>query len=97
MVFENKLATLVITINTQPLDAIVCAGATATFTTAASGTTNITYQWQFGPTSAGPFIDISNGGGYSGTSTSTLSVNTAFIGKRYRCNVGDFASIPHDC
>ena len=47
MVFENKLATLVITINTQPLDAIVCAGATATFTTAASGTTNITYQWQF--------------------------------------------------
>ncbi len=35
-----------ITITLQPTDATVCEGSTATFTTAAAGTTSITYQWQ---------------------------------------------------
>ena len=93
-VFENKLATVSITITLQPSDAIVCIGATATFTAAATGTTNITYQWQFAPTSAGPFNDVENGGGYSGATTGTLSVNTTgnFGAGRYQCKIsGDLA------
>lgn len=85
----------VITITTQPSDFIACAGQTATFNTAATGTTNITYQWQFSADGVAPFADITNGGGYSNVTTSTLSVNTTgnFGVGRYRCRVnGDFAT-----
>jgi gliding motility-associated-like protein len=84
-----------ITITTQPSHSAVCIGATTTFTTAATGTTNITYQWQFSPTLAGTYNDIANGSGYSNVTTSTLSVNTteSFGAGFYRCQVnGDFAA-----
>ncbi|HTH55047.1 MAG TPA: FG-GAP-like repeat-containing protein [Cyclobacteriaceae bacterium] len=85
-----------ISVTTQPTDFTTCSGSTATFTTAATGTTNITYQWQFSPTGAvGSFNDIVNGGGYSNVATATLSVNTTanFGAGRYRCKInGDFAS-----
>lgn len=84
-----------ITITQQPADAIVCNGATATFSCLAAGTTNITYQWQFSPNSSPlVFTDIANGGIYSGATTSTLTVVTtgnAGAG-RYRCRInGDVA------
>ncbi len=88
-------ASPIITITTQPSDFIACVGQTATFTTAATGTTNITYQWQFSPDGIVPFTDISNGGGYANATTATLSVNTTgnFGLGRYRCRInGDFAS-----
>lgn len=85
-----------INITTQPIDFTACSGSTATFTTAATGTTNITYQWQFSLTgSVGTFNDIANGGGYSNVSTATLSVSTSgnFGAGRYRCKInGDFAN-----
>lgn len=85
-----------ITITTQPSDFIACVGQTATFTTAATGTTNITYQWQYSPnTSPLNFADINNGGGYSNTKTAILSVNTTgnFGAGRYRCKInGDLAT-----
>ncbi len=84
----------VITITTQPSDFIACVGQTATFITAATGTTNITYQWQFSIDGIAPFADITNGGGYSNATTATLSVNTTanFGLGRYRCRInGDFA------
>jgi hypothetical protein len=94
-VFENKIASgSTITITQQPADQSVCDGDVASFSTAATGTTNITYQWQFATTNAGPFNDISNGGAYSGVLTSTLSVNTTgnFGSGRYRCKInGDLA------
>ncbi len=80
-----------ITITTQPSDFIACVGQNATFTTAATGTTNITYQWQYSPnTSPLNFSDINNGGGYSNTKTAILSVNTTgnFGAGRYRCKIG---------
>jgi gliding motility-associated-like protein len=83
-----------ITITTQPSDFIACVGQTATFTTAASGTTNIIYQWQFSPDGIVPYTDIANAGGYSNATTATLSVNTSanFGLGRYRCRInGDFA------
>lgn len=85
-----------ISITTQPIDFTACNGSTATFTTAATGTTNITYQWQFSATgAAGSFNDIANGGGYSNVGTATLSVSTTgnFGAGRYRCKIsGDYAT-----
>ena len=84
-----------ISIDTQPADFTVCAGGTATFTTSASGTTNITYQWQYSPDGIVPFSDVSNGVNYSNVATATLSVNTvgSFGAGRYRCKIdGDLAS-----
>lgn len=88
-------ASPIITITTQPSDYIACVGETATFTTAATGTTNITFQWQFSPDGIVPYVDITNGNGYSNATTATLSINTTgnFGAGRYQCRVnGDFAA-----
>ncbi len=85
----------IITITTQPSDFIACIGQTATFTCAATGTTNIIYQWQYSPDGIVTFVDIINGGGYFNSNTSVLSINTAgtFGEGRYQCRInGDFAS-----
>ena len=90
---DFTVTTPTITIDTQPSDITVCPGGTATFTTAASGTTNITYQWQFS-TDGVTFSDIANNTNFSGATTTTLSVNTTgnFGEGRYRCRInGDFA------
>ncbi len=83
----------VITINPQPASTAVCNGAIASFTLSASGTTNLTYQWQkFNGTA---FANISNTGGYSGTTTAALNINTTgnFGAGDYRCSVsGDLAT-----
>lgn len=95
MVFENKIPVNVITITSQPSDFSACEGDVATFTTGASGTTNLTFQWQFSPDGIVPFADIPNGANYSNVTTATLSVNTtgSFGAGRYRCKVnGDFAN-----
>lgn len=92
-VTDFTVSTPTITIDTQPSDITVCPGGTATFTTAASGTTNITYQWQFS-TDGVTFNDIANNTNFSGATTATLSVNTTgnFGEGRYRCRInGDFA------
>ena len=84
-----------ITIGTQPFDFTACAGGLATFSTSASGTTNITYQWQYSSDGINPFADIPNGGGYSNATTATLSVSTVgtFGAGRYRCRInGDLAA-----
>ncbi len=94
-VYENLIPSITITINTQPSDFITCVGGVATFNAAATGTTNIIYQWQFSVDGVAPFTDINNGGGYSGATTTTLTVNTAgnFGVGRYRCKInGDFAA-----
>ncbi len=76
-----------ITINSQPQSTAMCAGETASFTLTASGTTNITYQWQ--KFNGSVFNTIANSSGYSGVTTSTLSINTAgnFGAGDYRCRV----------
>jgi len=95
VVYENLIPVISISFTSQPTNSSVCAGATATFSTAASGTTNITYQWQFASSLTGVYADIANAGGYSGTGTNTLSVNTTgnFGAGFYRCQVnGDGAT-----
>ena len=77
-----------IVITTQPASTAVCAGATATLSTAATGNPAITYQWQI-TNVAGVWSNVTNGGPYSGATTAALSVNTtgnAGAGT-YRCQV----------
>lgn len=82
----------IIVISPHPVSAAVCEGSTTIMAISASGTTNILYQWQkFDGT---VYTNISDGGGFSGTSTTTLSINTtgSFGAGDYRCKVsGDFA------
>lgn len=88
-------ASPIISITTQPSDFSTCGGPVTTFTAAATGTTNLTYQWQYSADGLAPFADITNGGGYSNATTATLSINTAgnFGSGRYRCRVnGDYAA-----
>lgn len=83
-----------ITIDTQPVNSVVCNNVSTNFTTAASGTTNITYQWQFSTDGIAAYADITNTGGYSGTTTANLTVNTAgtFGAGFYRCRVNGDAT-----
>jgi gliding motility-associated-like protein len=96
LVIENKIAPPTITIQTQPLpSASVCSGVTQTFTTLATGTTNITYQWQVFNSGTGTYVDLTNSGGYSNVSTPTLSINTTgnFGAGTYQCKIsGDAAA-----
>lgn len=84
-----------ITVNQQPGSSTVCAGANATMTVAATGTTNITYQWQQAASAGGPYTDIADGGGYANTGTATLLITTAgnFGAGFYRCAIsGDLVA-----
>jgi hypothetical protein len=94
LIFENAIPIgPVITITIQPTSTAVCNGATTSFSLTASGTTNLTYQWQkFDGT---VFNNVANTGGYTGATTSTLSINTTgnFGAGDYRCKVsGDLAT-----
>lgn len=76
-------------VTTQPISVGVCEGATATLTAIATGNSSISYQWQ----KLAPIIvavvynNVVDGGGYSGATTSTLSINTTggFGVGTYRC------------
>lgn len=79
--------TPVMAITTQPGSASACEGATVTFNIAATGAANIQYHWQKFDGSV--FVDLVNGSGYSGVSTTALSINTTgnFGAGKYRCRV----------
>ena len=59
-------------ITTQPVNQTVCAGSTASFSVAASGTA-LSYQWMNGN------VNLVNGGNISGVNTAILSINPANI------------------
>jgi len=81
--------------NLQPVASNTCTGVSATFSVAATGTTNITYQWQKKNTSTSLFENIANDANYSGTNTSQLAINTSgyFGAGDYQCLVsGDLVA-----
>ncbi len=85
-----------ITITQQPVNPNNrCAGQNFTFSTDATGTTNITFQWQKFNSTTSLFENLSNGGAYSGTNTKNLlitNVQSAQAGD-YRCMIqGDLAT-----
>lgn len=89
--FVRKVSPAVPTVcfDTEPVNKFACTGSTATFATTVLGTDSYNFQWQKLNTSTSIYEDISNAGGYSGTTTSTLSVNTTgdFGAGTYRCKV----------
>ena len=84
-----------ITITTAPAAATICATGTTSFSVTAAGTSP-TYQWQLSTTGAGgPWTNITNGGIYSGATTSTLTltgVTAAMNGYLYRAVVNGTAA-----
>ncbi|MBQ4822150.1 Ig-like domain-containing protein, partial [Aquimarina sp. MMG016] len=86
------------TINSQPTPQTICAGANGSFTVAASGS-NLTYQWQLSTDGGSSFNDLSNGGIYSGTNTTTLTITGANDGlnnNQYQVIVGNSAYVCGD-
>lgn len=80
--------------NQQPISASACLETPASFSVAATGTTNISYQWQKLNTSTSLFEDITNVGGYSGATSPELFIDTNgnFGAGTYQCKVtGDNA------
>ncbi|MBP8959519.1 MAG: DUF2341 domain-containing protein [Bacteroidales bacterium] len=70
-----------ITVSAQPQPVTICAGDNATFSVTATGY-NLAYQWQENG------ANISDGGIYSGATTSTLTLtnpDNLKNGKQYRC------------
>jgi len=94
--FIQKIKARVATLcfNLQPITAAVCIETPVTFSVAATGTTNITYQWQKLNTGTSLFEDITNTGGYSGATSPDLLIDTNgnFGSGSYQCKVtGDNA------
>jgi len=58
-------------ISTHPASQTVCPGVTITMSVAATGA-SLTYQWRFN--SGSGYVNLSDGGGVSGTSTSALVI-----------------------
>ena len=73
-------------ITSQPADIMGCGNVS--FTVAATGTAPLTYTWQ--EDNGGGFVNLTDGGFYSGTTTATLTLTGApgsMNGYRYRCLV----------
>ncbi|MGO9109691.1 MAG: immunoglobulin domain-containing protein, partial [Thermoguttaceae bacterium] len=64
-----------VNITTQPADETVDVGGTASFTAAAGGSPAPTVQWE--ANSGSGFTPLSDGGVYSGTTTTTLTISGA--------------------
>ncbi|MCW5909821.1 MAG: VCBS repeat-containing protein [Cyclobacteriaceae bacterium] len=94
VVYENLVPTTSISITQQPASPnYVCENASASFTTSASGTTNISYQWQ--KHNGSVFVDLVNNSTYTDVTTATLTVNnvSATEAGQYQCIIsGDNAA-----
>ncbi len=74
------------TVSVQPADTAICSGNNASFSVTASGTTSV--QWQVSSNAGSTWTNISNGGVYSGATTTTLSITGASASLHnnlYRC------------
>jgi hypothetical protein len=81
------LSVALISISSQPSSVTICDGGNTGFSVTASGI-NLTYQWQINTGSG--FVNLSNGGIYSGATTSSLNVTgatPAISGYQFRCLV----------
>ncbi|MBM3432892.1 MAG: hypothetical protein FJX92_07850 [Bacteroidetes bacterium] len=76
-------------VSSNPNSVVVCEGANTSFSVGATGS-DVIYQWQVD--SGSGFVNISNGGLYSGATTATLNVASvpfALNGYAYRCLVSN--------
>jgi len=64
-------------INSQPMNVTVFDGSETNFTISANDTN--TYQWQISIDEGATFTDLTDGAAYSGTTTSTLTLNSVVL------------------
>jgi Concanavalin A-like lectin/glucanases superfamily len=64
-------------ITTEPASESTYAGQVAGWTVLGGGSGPLSYQWQAGVTGSGVFTNVSNGGGISGATSSTLTIDPA--------------------
>ncbi|MFA6135278.1 MAG: immunoglobulin domain-containing protein, partial [Phycisphaerae bacterium] len=79
---------------TQPVTQAVGVGSNVGFSVTATGTPAPAYQWQRLPAGSGVWDNLSNGGTYFGTITSTLTITGAtwaMGGDQFRCVVSNSA------
>ncbi len=79
-------------ISTQPSASTVCEGSNTSFDVTASGA-GLSYQWQVNEGSG--FVNITDGGVYSGSTTNSLIVTGAIFGMNgydYRCEINGTCS-----
>jgi hypothetical protein len=83
-------------ISQHPVPRTVAENGSTTFQClAAGGQGAVSYRWQYSLT-GGSYSNLSNGGGISGATSSTLGVNPVTLARRgfYRCRATDSASPP---
>ena len=77
-------------IDLQPVSASICSGINVSFSTGAPGA-GIVYQWQVINPKSSNFINLTNGGVYSGATTATLNISndTGLDSTSYRCIISN--------
>ncbi|MBK8610021.1 MAG: T9SS type A sorting domain-containing protein [Chitinophagaceae bacterium] len=76
-------------VNTNPVNATICAGANSSFSVTATGT-SMTYLWQVSTNGGGSWSNLSNSAPYSNVTTTTMNITAAtggLNGNQYRCVV----------
>ena len=74
----------------------ICDGANGSISVTATGT-NLGYQWQLSTDNGGTWNPVSNGGVYSGATTSALGLTGVTVGMnnyKYRCIISTIACSP---
>jgi len=72
----------------QPASQTVAAGQAVAFAVVAAGVPAPACQWQRKPNGSGTWSNMSDGGGYAGTQTATLTINPATLamnGDQFQC------------
>jgi hypothetical protein len=83
---NNAPANTIPAIMGQPVNRTICQGTGTTFSLTATGL-NLTYRWWV-KIGANPFVQVNNGGVYSGATTATLTITnapTSMNGYQYYC------------
>jgi len=80
----------------QPVDIELCSGSSTSFSVSGLSNQTVIYKWHLSKDGGTTYQPISNGGIYSGATTSTLTirgVNSDVNDHRYRCNLSNASCI----
>ncbi len=79
-----------LTVTTQPVNQAICTDKIATFSVEVSGSGPYTYQWQVSTDGGNTYGNVTDGGVYSGATTTTLTITAPPVtmnGYIYRCTI----------
>ena len=73
---DGMIRSLGTVFTSQPVDRLIALGADTTFTAVAVGETAPAYQWQRLPAGGETWVNVANGGVFSGATTATLTLDS---------------------